>query len=276
MLFALTIAWAVGSVGVLAVVLATRHRRSELARELHELRGALTGARLAVDLMPVLGLHREAVCQAASEELERSYHSLGEFEDLLHAKLMTVGAGAGRDRLGGGLVGRRSRFDVLAELERLELIWSETARREGRRFELEWRGPVDGVVAGGPKRRFTEVMTNLLSNALSHGEGDIRVLARMRSDSLRIEVHDDGPGLRLPISAMARRRRGGRHGHGLRIATQAAKRLGGGITSAPSAAGAVIVFTLPALHDPSITSRDEGQPTDDRDRPTLRPVGAGE
>ncbi len=276
MMFALTIAWAIGSAGVLAVVIAARQRRSELARELHELRGALTGARLAVDLMPVLGLHREAVCQAASEELERSYHSLGEFEDLLHARLVTVGGADRRERLGGGLIGRRSRFDVLAELEQLELLWTETARREDRRFELDWRGPVDGVVAGGPKRRFTEVMTNLLANALTHGEGDIRVLARMRSDSLRIEVHDDGPGLRLPISAMARRRRGGRHGHGLRIATRAAKRLGGGITSAPSSAGAVIVFTLPALHDPSIAARDQGQPIDDQSRPPLRPVGAGE
>ncbi|MGB0872191.1 MAG: ATP-binding protein [Solirubrobacterales bacterium] len=276
MIFALTVAWAIGSIAVVAVVLAARRRRSELARELHELRGALTGARLAVDLMPVLGLHREAVCQAASEELERSYHSLGEFEDLLHARLVAVGAADRRDGLGGGLIGRRSRFDVLPELERLELLWTETTRREGRRFELDWRGPVEGVVAGGPKRRFTEVMTNLLANALAHGEGDIRVLARMRSDSLRIEVHDEGPGLRLPISAMARRRRGGRHGHGLRIAMRAAKRLGGGITSAPASSGAVIVFTFPALHDPTIAARERGQAVDERRRPQLRPVGTGE
>lgn len=250
----LTIAWAIGSLGVLLLVLAARHRRSELARELHELRGALTGARLAVDLIPVLGIEKESVCRAASDELERSYHALGDFEELLHEKLLPMRTLAGDESGSSGLLKRRSRFDVLDELERLELIWSEAAKREGRRLALDWRGPTDGVYCSGSRRRFSEVMTNLLANAFDHGDGAVTILVRVRSDSLRVEVRDQGPGLRRPVAALARRRRTGRHGHGLGIALRSAKRLGGEVTSAPSTEGAVMVFTLPASHDPSFAA----------------------
>lgn len=251
---ALAIAWVVGSFGILLVVLAARHRRAELARELHELRGALTGARLAVDLIPLLGIEKESVCQAASEELERSYDALGDFEELLHEKIIPLRALIGEEGGSTGLLTRRSRFDVLDELERLELMWSEVASRESRKLVLDWRGPVDGIYCSGSKRRFSEVMTNLLANAIRHGEGEVTILARVRSDSLRIEVRDRGPGLARPVAALAKRKRSGRHGHGLGVAMRSAKRLGGNVTSAPSAAGAVLVFTLPAVHDPSFAA----------------------
>lgn len=251
---ALTVAWAIGSLGVLLVVLAARHRRSELARELHELRGALTGARLAVDLIPLLGIEKESVCRAASEELERSYGALGDFEELLHEKIMPLRTLVGEEGGAPGLLTRRSRFDVLDELERLELIWSEVVGREGRTLALDWQGPIDGVYCSGSKRRFTEVMTNLLANAIRHGAGDVTILVRVRSDSLRIEVRDQGPGLTRPVAALAKKKRSGRHGHGLSVALRAANRLGGSVTSAPSAEGAVLVFSLPAVHDPSFAA----------------------
>ncbi|MGH2907371.1 MAG: hypothetical protein ACRDKI_11475, partial [Solirubrobacterales bacterium] len=81
LLVALAAVWLVLSCGLL---LLARLRRRALARQLHELRGALTAARLAVDLMPLLGLEEPSVCIAASDELERSYHTLGDFEMLLH------------------------------------------------------------------------------------------------------------------------------------------------------------------------------------------------
>lgn len=251
---ALTITWAASSLGVLLVVLAARHRRTELARELHELRGALTGARLAVDLIPLLGVEKESVCRAASEELERSYHALGDFEELLHEKVIPLRTLVGEEGGSPGLLSRRARFDVLDELESLELIWKELASREGRSLELDWQGPIDGVYCTGSKRRFTEVMTNLVANALRHGSGAVTILSRVRSDSLRIEVRDQGPGLARPVAALAKRKRSGRHGHGLGVALRSAKRLGGSVTSAPSAEGAVLVFSLPTVHDPSFAA----------------------
>lgn len=250
----LTLAWAIGSLGILMIVWAARHRRAELARELHELRGALTSARLAVDLIPVLGINKDSVCQAASDELERSYQALGEFEELLHEKVVSLRSFTSEEGGPTGLLSRRTRFDVLDELERLELIWAEVAKREGRRLSLDWRGPVDGVYCVGSKRRFIEVVSNLLGNAFRHGGGNVTILARVRSDSIRIEVHDQGPGLARPVASLARRRGRGRHGHGLPVAMRAAGRLGGVITSAPSSKGAVLVFNLPAVHDPSFAA----------------------
>lgn len=251
---AVTVAWGIGSLGILMIVLAARHRRAQLARELHELRGALTGARLAVDLIPVLGINKESVCQAASEELERSYHALGEFEELLHEKVMPLRSLVGEDGRTASLLSRRSRFDVLDELELLEPIWSELAKREERSFLLDWRGPVDGVYCAGSKRRFVEAISNLVGNAFRHGAGDVTILARALSDSVRIEVRDQGPGLARPVATLARRSGSGRHGHGLAVAVRAAGRLGGGITSAPSSEGAVLVFSIPAVHDPSFAA----------------------
>lgn len=248
----LMVCWLVGSMLMLSFVALARRRRGALARELHELRGALTAARLAIDLMPVLNLDRPGVCQAASDELERSYGTLGDFERLLHSRLVAPTlsrsqiANAGSTRRA-----RRSRIDARVELERLALIWGEAARRSGREFDFEWEGPEEGVYANGPQRSFVEVVANLMANAIRHGEGRIELRVRVRSNSLRIEVSDEGPGLPGPLAGVARRSSAGPHGHGLAIARESARRLGGTLASAPSVGGAKVIFTVPALHDQS-------------------------
>lgn len=243
MFTALLCFWLVGSVLTLSFVALARRRRGALARELHELRGALTAARLAIDLMPVLNLDRPGVCQAAADELERSYGTLSDFERLLHSRLV-VPPSIRRVR--------RTRIDARAELERLALIWGEAARKSGREFDFEWEGPEAGVYANGPQRPFVEVVANLMANAIRHGEGRIELRVRVRSNSLRVEVSDEGPGLPGPLAGVARRSSDGPHGHGLSIARESAKRLGGTLASAPSVGGAKIVFTVPALHDPTV------------------------
>ena len=255
MLTVMILCWLVGSIAMLSFIALARRRRGALARELHELRGALTAARLAVDLMPVLNLDRPGVCQAASDELERSYGSLGDFERLLHSRL--VAPTLSRAQLADAAATRRarkSRIDAHAELERLALIWGEAARRCGREFSFEWEGPQDGILANGPQRPFVEVVANLLANAIRHGAGDIELRGRVRSDSLRVEVSDQGPGLPGPLAGIARRSSSGPHGHGLSVARESARKLGGNISSAPSDGGAKLVFTVPALHDPSIAN----------------------
>lgn len=253
MLTLMIVTWLVGSVLMLSLIALARRRRGALARELHELRGALTAARLAVDLMPVLNLDRPGVCRAASDELERSYGSLGDFERLLHSRL--VAPTLSRAQLSSAAAARRARrarIDAHAELERLALIWGEAANRSGREFSFEWEGPREGVFANGPQRPFVEVVANLMANAIRHGEGRIELRARVRSDSLRVEVSDQGPGLPGPLAGIVRRSPSGPHGHGLSIARESARRLGGTLASAPSVGGAKIVFTVPALHDPSL------------------------
>jgi two-component system sensor histidine kinase TctE len=244
---ALLAAWALGSIAICVIVLLARRRRNALARELHELKSALTSARLAVDLMPILDLDKPQVCQAASDELERSFHTLGDFERSFHAPIMPRPARGVNDAMRRA---RSNRIDAHAELSRLAMIWGEAARREGRELEFEWDGPTEGVYAFGQRRRFVEVVTNLLANALRHGAGNVRLVVRVRSDALRIEVRDQGSGFGRPIATLARRRRGP-HGHGLSVAMRSARRLGGEVRSAPSLAGATVVFTVPAIHSPA-------------------------
>lgn len=250
----LALAWIVGSIVLLAVIALARRRRGALARELHELRGALTAARLAVDLMPMIDLDRPGAFRAASEELERSYSSLSDFEHLLHARLVAPSLNA---QSVGALRARRARFDARSELDRLALIWGEAAQRGGRELRFEWDGPAQGVHANGPRRRFVEVVANLLANAVQHGAGRIDLTARVRSDHLRIEVTDQGPGLAAPTARLLRRVPKGMHGHGLSVARRAATALGGGLHSAPSAGGARFVFKVPALHDPTAATIDD-------------------
>src|SRR6476620_822297 len=114
------VCWLIGSLLMLGFVSLARRRRGALARELHELRGALTAARLAIDLMPVLNLDRPGVRQAASDELERSYGSLGDFERLLHSRL--VAPTLSRSQLSDAAASRRerkTRIDAHQELGRL-------------------------------------------------------------------------------------------------------------------------------------------------------------
>jgi signal transduction histidine kinase len=255
MFTAMMICWLSGSIVMLGFIALARRRRGALARELHELRGALTAARLAVDLMPVLNLDRPEVCRAASDELERSYGTLGDFERLLHSRL--VAPTFSRAQLASASStrrARRSRIDAHAELQRLALIWGAAARRSGREFSFTWEGPSEGVFANGPQRPFVEVVANLLANAIRHGEGPIELSARVRSDSLRVTVADQGPGLPGPLAGIARRATIGPHGHGLSVARESARRLGGALTSAPAVNGAKLVFTVPAVHDPARTS----------------------
>lgn len=249
--------WLAGSIATLLLVVLARRRRGALARELHELRGALTAARLAIDLMPVLDLDKPGVCRAASDELERSYGTLSEFERLLHQRL--VAPGLTRQQLADSASARRARrtrLDARGELERIALVWTEAAARVGRELKFEWIGPESGVYANGPRKRFAEVVTNLLANAIRHGEGTIELTARMRSDSLRIEVADEGRGLPGPLAGFVRRPKGREHGHGLAVARDSARALGGSLASAPSGGGARIAFTVPAIHDPS-SSKDQ-------------------
>lgn len=242
MFVVLSTLWMIGSVAMIVFVLLARRRRGALARELHELRGALTAARLAVDLLPMLELDRPSVCRAASDELARGYANLADFEGLLHARLV------------GPKPNQRpstESIDAHRELTRLTALWAEAARRSGRELTFDWYGPIGAIYVRGRRRHFAEVVTNLLSNALHHGAGRVELVARVRSDSLRIEVSDQGPGLKGPLRGTARRPQRGEHGHGLGVARAAARRLGGTLTSPPSGSGAKLAFTVPAIHDPT-------------------------
>lgn len=249
--------------------LAERRRRMAMAAALHEVRQALTSARLMVDVLPSLGETGADALAAAGEELARAYAALSAYERRLHAPV----AGVRRKAAATGARPRqRPPVDALSEFERLALIWGQAARALGRELVFEWEGPA--VAVSGPRRHLVEAAANLLSNAVRHGEGDIRVTARHRDGVLRVEVVDQGPGLPLPVAALVARRRLSMrrlrpHGHGLAVAVRAAERLGGRVAGGPSSAGALLVLELPVVRGWVA----EAVPDDEASRVVEMPVG---
>lgn len=233
-----------------------RRRRTALAGELHELRQALTAARLMIDVIDSLGETGPEAYAAAADEMACAYHAMIAFEQRLYAPLLRSSRPNRRDSLP---VRRRGMIDARSEFERLALIWGQAARALGRSLEFDWQGGAAPVL--GARKNLVEAAANLLSNAIRHGEGRVRVIAREIDGILRIEVLDQGPGLPRPVAALAVHRRGGMrrlgpHGHGLAVAVRAARRLGGEISSAPSAEGAALVLELPIL-DGAMDTRTE-------------------
>lgn len=271
--------------GATAVVygLLVRHRRAALATELHELRQSVTAARLMIDVIDSLGETGPAGCAAAAEEMAHAYQAMVSFEDRLYAPLLRVPLSPrslrGRSEVSAPL--RRGVIDSRSEFERLALIWGQAARAIGRSLEFDWHGGAAPVV--GSRKLLAEAAANLLSNAIRHGRGRVRIAARECGAVLRVEISDEGPGLSRPVAELVRDgrrgvRRLGPHGHGLAVAVRAAERLGGRVSGAPSAAGATLVMELPLAgkaHAVGGDVRAEGPPAEPRPIDFPRPTGVG-
>ena len=102
--------------------------------------------------------------------------------------------------------------------------------------------------------RVRTILTNLISNALRHGEPPVRIVVEADDDAVRVRVSDDGPGIpaqdrdrvfeRFVALDPSRRRTEG-SGLGLAIARDNARALGGDLILVPSDTGAVFELTLP-------------------------------
>jgi signal transduction histidine kinase len=241
-------AWAITATAVLALVAVCaavglwHHRRgaARLARCAHELRGPLGALRLGLDLaLRRGGLAPERV-RALDLQLRRATLALAELTGAAG-----IGAGAGEAAQTPELIDARELVrDCLGGLEALAIS-------RGVRLSLAG-GPVGSVL--GVRPRLAQALSNLIANAIEHGAGEVTVLvgtvpaARAgRPARLRLEVHDDGPGLPGPLPELLRRRPSRRaHGHGLAVAAAVAEGHGGRLLSAPAPRGARIVLELPA------------------------------
>lgn len=238
--------WIVCSLSLIVCVLLARRRRGLLARELHELRGAITTAQLAVELAPQ---DDPAGRDSACAELSRTHDTLADFERLLHRRLLVGGARRQAQAAADGEL-LAEHFDAAAELVRLAAIWSGAAERLGRELKLDVAELPASIDVAGPRRHFTQVLVNLLANAVRHGDGCIELAASQLGGKLRVEVSDEGVGLPRPLQPGplgSARSAHGRHGHGLHVAQASARALGGSLRSAPSGAGARIVLELPVV-----------------------------
>jgi signal transduction histidine kinase len=169
-------------------------RRLELvACAEHELRGPLAALTLAAA--------RSGPLSAAVVEgqLERARIALA---DLTEA------------RRGRRAPARPQRLDLRSLAERAAAGWDAA---------VEWHAG-DAVVAADPGR-VSQALGNLLSNAVEHGGGGVRLRAVRAGDRVRVEVAD--------------------RGRGLAIAGRAVEEAGGRLTLASGPGGAVAAIELP-------------------------------
>jgi signal transduction histidine kinase len=108
--------------------------------------------------------------------------------------------------------------------------WQVRASLEGRVVNLKWEmGDPGGI---GDPIGLAQVLDNLISNGLTHGSGEVAVVARRVGGVIRLVVASrwstGQAGLRRDRGALLRRLSGRRrHGHGLRVVRRAVARNSG-------------------------------------------------
>jgi signal transduction histidine kinase len=238
--------WFAASVALSAALLAWRLlalRTEAVARACHELRGPLTAARLGLQLGDRLGVLPPDRMRAIDQELGRAALAL---DDLGGSGSWPLSAGRPEPdaRWGGETVDARELLTASVE------AWRAAAGTRGAELRMRWSGCC--AVVHGDRFRLAQATGNLIANAIEHGGGVIEVHGRGTPAGARIEVTDGGPGLRAPVSELARPRARVRgrdaaaRGRGLRIALAVAQSHGGRLASAPSERGARLVLELPA------------------------------
>ena len=207
--------------------------RRFVANAAHQFRTPLAAAQLQLQRAmreSDTGLQDQALT-AADRSLQRLGHLTEQILSLARAEPASI----------SGL----SMTDVdIAALARNEAgQWADAAIAKG--VDIGYDGPATAVVLRGDQRMLTDLLGNLIDNALRYGKPAGRVTVSLRTAPLEIAVEDDGPG--IPISERTRvlerfYRTPGTgspgSGLGLAIANEIAARHGGTLQIGTGAGGA--------------------------------------
>jgi len=121
----------------------------------------------------------------------------------------------------------RSPLDVAALLAAVEQTWHGPLARQGRKLIVT--DASDGRLASVSAEAVGQVLDVLVSNALDHGQGMVRIIVRPAGDGIAIDVTDEGGGI-TSTEAQIFERRSGRsptRGIGLALARSLAEAEGG-------------------------------------------------
>lgn len=216
--------------------------RHFVAHASHELRTPLANLRAELEFAlarPRPAEELQATLESAAEETDR----LGRLADDL-------------------LVLARAQDGALAlRREPVELrdVAGQLAHRFGARFAKEDRAleiTVDGdPIVMADRLRLDQALDNLVDNALRHGAGTVRLMARAAGDHVDVRILDEGAGVSpallaeavLPFRRVGATRRGTGPGLGLSVAAQIVRAHGGELSSViDENTGAAVVFSLPS------------------------------
>ena len=201
---------------------ALARERAFVADAGHELRTPLSILKLELEFALAEDSSREelqARLQSAAEEVDR-------LVKLAQDLLILARAEQGRMPL------EKRPVELRPLLERFTARFATAASGTGRTVRL--RDPEEIVVEADPAR-IEQALTNLVSNALRHGDGDVVVVTQQFAGRVEIHVLDDGPGFEPELVAHAferfaranRTRGSGGNGLGLSIVDVIATAHGG-------------------------------------------------
>jgi signal transduction histidine kinase len=197
-------------------------RRAMLNEALHELRRPLQVLSLALPESPHIAVPLESSLELATTALER----------------------LDREINGVRLEEAPAEVSVNSLIDEAVQRWGSAAAFSGRTVQREWNGPETYVE--GDRFDLAQALDNLLSNALEHGGGRVRVGWRREGEWVRISVVNSGTPS-AGRSGRRRRWRGGRcrRGHGLRVVERVARSHGGNFALRPARDGVRASLWLP-------------------------------
>lgn len=122
--------------------------------------------------------------------------------------------------------------------------WRLAVLRNGGSLELDLDG--EDICVQGNLFDLAQTLDNLLSNAIEHGGGQVRIGWRREGDHVCVSVADNGVIARTRFGRRGyrRARRSGR-GHGLKIVRRTARRHGGSFVLRPALDGTEASLRLP-------------------------------
>jgi len=174
-------------------------RRARLATTAHDIKQPLMSLRMSL-------IRLKADDEAASAQISSSFDYL---DELVRSNLEeTAPASMTEDTVGEGnenalseadphatvesRIGELEQFPVMVVLSNVIAMFREEAREKGLTLKLI---PSSGVVESQPVAMM-RIVSNLVSNAIKYTEsGTVLVGCRRDGKSLRIEIHDTGPGM---------------------------------------------------------------------------------
>jgi two-component system OmpR family sensor kinase len=225
--------------------------RALVANAGHELRTPLTILKLELELA--------LAADSPPHDLETRLHSAAEEVDRLAKLAEDLLIIARADQ--GQLPLERRNVDLQHLLETVARRFQPAALQAGREISVQNSG---GIAVEADPARLEQALTNMVSNALRHGDGRVLLLAKQTGGSIELHVLDEGEGFDpsfLPRTferfsrADPARSRGGA-GLGLSIVRVIAEAHGGRAEVRNRAAGGADVWVeLPGLPDGGLHER---------------------